>query len=274
MAAQATSATEADTFTTEWQAWHRRQEAQLSDRHGFLAITGLHWLTETPQRFGDAPGAWSTGTDGVVVVLDEGEELSIDGDPVRGRYAFGVIPERGGVNAVWGDAVIEVAKRGGNDIVRPRHPDNPLRTAFHGTPAFAPDRKWVVTGRYVAFDEPRPTTVGAAVEGLEHVYDAPGEVEFEVDGQPLRLTAFPGKNAGDLSVLFTDATSGVSTYAANRVLQVPAPAADATVVLDFNRAVNLPCAYTDLATCPLPPAQNRLPIAVEAGEKIPYERRG
>jgi uncharacterized protein (DUF1684 family) len=55
-------------------------------------------------------------------------------------------------------------------------------------------------------------------------------------------------------------------------LRLPAPAADGTVILDFNHAVNLPCAYTDLATCPLPPAENRLPVAVEAGEKIPYER--
>ena len=37
--------------------------------------------------------------------------------------------------------------------------------------------------------------------------------------------------------------------------------------------MNLPCAYTDLATCPLPPAENRLPVAVEAGEQIPYERQ-
>ncbi|MFF0496825.1 DUF1684 domain-containing protein [Nocardia aobensis] len=273
MAISAPSPTDADTFTTEWQEWHRRQEAHLSDRHGFLAITSLHWLAEDPQRFDDAPGAWSTGADGVVVVLDEDEELVVDGAPVRGRHGFGVIPERGGVNAVWGDAVIEVAKRGGHDIVRPRHPNTPLRTAFRGTPAFVPDPKWAVAGRYVAFEEPRPTTVGAAVEGLEHVYDAPGQIEFEVDGKPLRLTAFPGKSPGDLSVLFTDATSGVTTYAANRVLQVPAPDADGTVVLDFNRAVNLPCAYTDLATCPLPPAENRLPIAVEAGEKIPYERQ-
>lgn len=177
MATQVTPAAEVDTFTAEWQEWHRLQEAQLSDRHGFLAITSLHWLTESPERFDDAPGAWSTGADGVV-------------------------------------------------------------------------------------------------EGLEHVYDAPGLVEFEVDGQLLRLTAFPGKNPEDLLVLFTDATSGVTTYAANRAVRVPTPDADGTVVLDVNRAVNLPSAYTDLATCPLPPAENRLPIAVEAGEKIPHERQG
>ncbi len=74
-------------------------------------------------------------------------------------------------------------------------------------------------------------------------------------------------------MLFTDATSGVTTYAANRALKIDAPGPDGQVVLDFNRATNLPCAYTDFATCPLPPAENRLPVAIEAGETIPYERR-
>ncbi|MEW1827119.1 DUF1684 domain-containing protein [Streptomyces sp. NPDC088196] len=266
--------TDLQAFTQDWLEWYRGQEERLAAPHGFLAITGLHWLDDRPQRFPDAPGAWWTDADGVAVALDEGEELVVDGKPVRGEYRFGVLPERGGVNAVWGDAVIEVAKRGGNDIVRPRHPDAPLRTAFAGTPAYAPDPRWVVQGRYTAFETPRPTTVGAAVEGLEHVYDAPGRVEFELDGRSLALTAFPGRGPGGLLVLFTDATSGVTTYAANRALALAPPAADGTVVLDFNRATNLPCAYTDLATCPLPPAENRLPVSVEAGHKTPRERGG
>jgi uncharacterized protein (DUF1684 family) len=155
--------------------------------------------------------------------------------------------------------------------LRPRHPDNPLRADFRGTPAYAPDPLWVIRGRYRPFGEPRNVTVGSVVEGLQHVYAAPGVVEFEADGQPLALTAFNGSTPGSLHILFTDATSGVTTYAANRSLQVPAPDADGTVVLDFNRATNLPCAYTEFATCPLPPAENRLPVAVEAGEQIPYE---
>jgi hypothetical protein len=260
-----------DVFTSNWSEWHDQKDARLADPHGFLAVTSLHWLRGEPQRFPDAPGAWSTGVDGVVVDLAEGEGLLVDGVPVRGRHVFGVVPERGGITAAWGDAAIEVAKRGGHDIVRPRHPDNPLRTAFAGTPAFPPDPRWRVTGRYVPFDAPRPTTVGAAVDGLEHVYDAPGRIEFELDGRPFGLTAFPGHGPGELMVLFTDATSGITTYAANRSLRVT-PGADGTVVLDFNRATNLPCAYTDLATCPLPPAENRLPVAIEAGEKIPTER--
>jgi uncharacterized protein (DUF1684 family) len=130
----------------------------------------------------------------------------------------------------------------------------------------------VFDGRYVPFDQPRPTTVGAAVEGLQHVYESPGQVTFTVDGKPLALTAFNGHAPGELFVLFTDSTSGITTYAANRSLSIAAPTVDGSVILDFNRATNLPCAYTDFATCPLPPEQNRLPIAIEAGEKAPYER--
>ncbi|MFE1349273.1 DUF1684 domain-containing protein [Streptomyces sp. NPDC058757] len=261
-----------EVFAAEWEEWHRDRDARLASEHGFLAVTGLHWLSAEPRVLPGVPGTWSTGPDGVVVELDEGTEFVVDGTAVRGRHLFGVVPERGGVDAVWGDTVIEVAKRGGHDIVRPRHPDHPLRVAFTGTPAYAPDPNWVVTGRYEAFPEPRPTTVGASVEGLRHVYDAPGRVVFRLDGRELSLTAFNGQEPGALTVLFTDATSGVTTYAANRHLGLAAPGPDGTVRIDFNRATNLPCAYTDFATCPLPPAENRLPVAVEAGEKIPRER--
>ena len=260
---------DSDTFAQEWAVWHQQHESVRADRHGFLAITGLHWLTPAPQRFPDAPGEWWTGPDGPVVRLAEGESLVVNGEPVHGEHAFGVIPERGGVPVGSGDAVIEVARRGGSDVVRPRHPDNPVLAGYPGTPAYPADPRWRVTGRYLPFDQPRPTTVGAVVEGLQHVYDAPGRIEFDLDGQSLSLTAFNGAAEGSLFVLFTDETSGVTTYPANRSLTVAAPDPDGTVVLDFNRAVNLPCAYTEFATCPLPPAENHLPLAAEAGEKQP-----
>jgi hypothetical protein len=260
------------TFEADWAAWHQRHEKLRAHPHGFLAITGRHWLTPEPQRFDDAPGAWSAVAGSVTVTLDDGEELAVDGEPVQGTYQFATIPERGQVNATAGDAAIEVARRGGHMIVRPRHPDNPLRTGYDGTPAYAPDPHWVIEGRYLPYDAPRDVTVGAVVEGLQHVYEAPGEIEFAVDGQPLRLIAFNGYKPGSLGVLFTDATSGVTTYPANRSLEVAAPGADGAVILDFNHAVNLPCAYTEFATCPLPPAGNHLPVAVEAGEKLPREQ--
>jgi len=266
-------AVDLETFAREWRDWHDRQQARLAAPHGFLAITSLHWLDDTPQRFADAPGAWSAGPQGVRVLLEEGEELVVDRVAVHGDYRFGVLAERASLFPTSGNAVIEVAKRGGHDILRPRHPENPLRLGFAGTPAYDPHPHWAVTGQYVPFDEPHPTTVGAAVEGLQHVYDAPGRVHFELAGETLSLTVFDGHAPGSLLALFTDATSGVTTYAASRALQIAPPAPDGTVHLDFNRATNPPCAYTDLATCPLPPAENRLRIAVEAGEKIPHEHQ-
>jgi uncharacterized protein (DUF1684 family) len=265
-------------FAAEWEQWHAAHERRRADPHGFLAVTHLHWLAAEPATLEGVPGTWSVKDDAVTVVLEAGESLLRDGrelNPDGGSVtvAFAPIAERDGINLTAGAAVVELAKRGGEYIVRPRHPENPLLSQYRGTPAYAPDRRFAVDGRIVAFDEPRPTTVGAAVEGIRHVYEAPGEIRFRLDGRDLTLTAFNGHAPGTLSVLFTDQTSGRTTYAANRSLSVGAPDADGNVTLDFNRAVNLPCAYTDLATCPLPPAENRLPVAIEAGEQIPSERQ-
>lgn len=271
-----TVATSAGAFAAEWAAWHAGHERQRAAPHGFLAVTHLHWLDATPARLDGAPGTWSVADDAVRLVLGAGERALRDGQELNpdgsgATVVFAPIPERGGLELVSGDTVIELAKRGGVYIVRPRHPGNGLRTGYRGTPAFAPDPEYSVAGIFTPFAEPRRTTVGAAVEGIQHVYEAPGELHFRLGGQDLVLTAFNGHSPGTLSVLFTDATSGRTTYAANRSLSIAAPGPDGTVTLDFNRAVNLPCAYTDLATCPLPPAENRLPVAVEAGEQIPFE---
>ncbi|TFB98830.1 MULTISPECIES: DUF1684 domain-containing protein [Cryobacterium] len=259
-------------FVSDWEDWHAAHETQRAAADGFLAITGLHFLTTEPERFGDAPGAWSVDEVGPVVELAADEQLSLDGVELTGRHSFGAIAERDGVNARAGDAVIEIARRGGELIVRPRHPDTQFRAAYSGTPTYLPNPGWRVEARFLPFDPPRDVTVGAAVEGLQHVYSAPGELEFAHDGAPYHLTAFSGHAPGSLLVVFTDATSGLTTYAANRALTVAAPDAEGRTTLDFTRAVNLPCAYTDYATCPLPPAENRIPFAVEAGEKIPVAR--
>ncbi|GAA1976150.1 DUF1684 domain-containing protein [Kitasatospora viridis] len=261
-------------FVRQWEAWHAEHERVRTDPHGFLAVTSLNWLDAEPTRYPDAPGSWSSTAEGVTVELAVDEELVIDGSPVHGTHHFGVIEERAGFLVRAGEAVIEVAKRGGKDILRPRHPGNELLADYAGTAAYEPDPRWAVPARFVPFDAPRPVTVGAAVEGIQHVYQAPGQLEFELDGATHRLTAFNGGRPGTLQVLFTDATSGTTTYPANRSLAVPAPDDDQRVVLDFNRATNLPCAYTEHATCPLPPAENRLRVAVEAGERYPFERHG
>ncbi|MEV6302735.1 DUF1684 domain-containing protein [Actinoplanes sp. NPDC051861] len=257
-------------FQEEWEEWHAGHEQRRASPHGFLSITGLHWLDASPRRFDGAPGLWSSVDDRVTVALGSGEQLVADGVVVTGTHQFPPIPERGDITVDAGSRTkIEIARRGGYDVVRPRDPSSPVLAAYPGTPAYAATEKWVVSGYFVAFDVPVPTPVGSVAEGIEHVYESPGRVVFEVGGQEHSLIAFNGGAPGSLFVLFTDETSGLTTYAANRSLFIAPPAPDGAVVLDFNRATNLPCAYTEFATCPLPPAGNRLPVAVEAGEKKP-----
>jgi uncharacterized protein (DUF1684 family) len=258
-----------DLFGTEWHEWHANRERDLAEPYGWLALVSLDWLDETPRRYGDLPGLWWQDADAAYLDPAEGQ-LTYEDKPVTGVTRFELVNSGAGTRVLAGDVEIEVARRAGY-LIRVHDPKAEVLRAFHGVPAYEPDASWVVTARYEPFDEPRPTTVGAVVEGLSHVYVAPGIVRFTRDGAEHTLTVFNGKNGG-LSILFTDETSGKTTYAANRSLAVAEPAEDGTVRLDFNRAVNLPCAFTDFATCPLPPAGNHLPFAVEAGEKTPYER--
>ncbi len=256
-------------FSEEWQAWKEGRERSLAEPYGWLALVSLDWLEDTPRGYPGLPGLWWQDAD-AAHFDPQGADVTHEGAPITGPHRFELVKSGPGARVVAGDVEIEVARRGGY-LIRVHDPKAPVLRAFHGVPGYDPAPEWVLTGTFEPFDEPRPTTVGAVVEGLSHVYTAPGVVRFRHGADEHVLTAFNGVNGG-LSILFTDATSGVTTYAANRSLPVPAPDADGTVVLDFNRAVNLPCAFTDFATCPLPPEGNRLPFAVEAGEKTPYER--
>ncbi|GAA4371391.1 DUF1684 domain-containing protein [Nocardioides caricicola] len=215
-------------FEEDWHAWRDAREQRLRSPQGWLAVTGIHWLTEEPQRFDGVPGEWRRDDHGPVL---DGQHLGdVDED---------------GVRLTLGDTTVEVADRDGRTIVRPRQPSSPHLRRYQGTPCFPPDAAWVVPARH---------------EGHE--------VVFEHDGSEHRLVA-EVEDDGRLWILFRDATSGVTTYAAMRQLLTEVPDDDGAVELDFNRAHNMPCAYTDFATCPVAPAQNTLPFAVEAGEQTP-----
>ncbi|MDT7725511.1 MAG: uncharacterized protein QOI21_2087 [Actinomycetota bacterium] len=256
-------------LVSDWQEWKSKRERDLAEPYGWLALVSLDWLEETPRAYSGLPGLWWQDAD--AAYLDpQGADISRDGEPITAVHRFELVNSGPGTRVVAGEVEVEIARRSGY-LIRVHDPKASVLRDFRGVPAYEPGPDWVLAGRFEPFAEPRPTTVGAVVEGLSHVYTAPGVVRFEHDGAEHTLTAFNGKDGG-LSILFNDATSGVTTYAANRSLAVSAPDENGTVVLDFNRAVNLPCAFTDYATCPLPPEGNRLAFAVEAGEKLPYER--
>ena len=243
-------------FDAEWRQWHEQRERYFHDPLGWVAITGLHWLSDEFETVADLPGRWRADADAVYV---DGIEGTSRLEPVEG--APGLLVEDG-------DRRIEVIRRTGSVALRVHDPESPDLAAFQGIPTYEPDERWRVDGRFTPYGQPSTVTTGAVVAGLEHHHSAVGVIEFEIDGSDHRLIAFAGKTDG-LHVLFTDETSGVTTYPAARSLAIDAPAADGTVVLDFNRAANLPCSFTDYATCPVAPPENRLGVAVEAGEKNP-----
>jgi uncharacterized protein len=244
-----------DEFVAQWQAWREAREERLRDPHGWLAITAIHWLAPEPQRFDDVPGEWSGGTGRATVALGPGEALRLDDGTTlaEGLHELGPFDTMG-LRLTFGDAVAQVADRDGRTIVRPRHPDSPNLRAYAGTPCYPADAGWVLAGRFEPYAEP---------DG-----DAVGEVVFRHGADEHRLVAW-GEDDGSLWILFRDATSGVTTYAALRQLVVEPPGSDGAVRLDFNRAYNMPCAYTEFATCPVAPTANTLAFAVEAGEQIP-----
>lgn len=244
------------TFEAEWNQWHGERERYYGDPLGWVSLTGLYWLTDEFEKIDDLPGSWRADADAVYIEGIDGTERL---EPVEG--APGLLVEAG-------DRRIEVIRRTGSVALRVHDPKSPHLQAFTGIPAYEPSEKWQVTGKFTHYEAPTVVTTGAVVEGLEHHHNAVGVIDFDLAGTALQLVAF-GKPAGGLHVLFTDATSGRTTYSAARSLAVDDPGADGTVMLDFNRASNLPCAFTDYATCPVAPVENRLPIAVEAGEKTP-----
>jgi len=161
---------------------------------------------------------------------------------------------------------VRLVERGGRLGIRVRDSVSPTRTGFTGLHYFPDRADWSVDARFEPYEPVRKIPI-VNILGMEIEMDSPGALVFDKDGKSWRLDAVleePGDQ--QLFVMFADATSGRETYGAGRFLYTPLPR-DGHVRVDFNRAYNMPCAYTMFATCGLPPADNRLPISIEAGEQ-------
>jgi uncharacterized protein (DUF1684 family) len=153
-------------------------------------------------------------------------------------------------------------KRGERYAIRVKDNASPARKRFTGLRWYPADPAWRISARFTPYPAPRKIAIQNVIGATEYV-DSPGVVEFIRGGKTYRLE--PIAEGSELFFVFRDATSGKSTYGAGRFLYADAPEGG-TVLLDFNKAENPPCAFTAYATCPLPPKQNRLTLPVAAGE--------
>jgi len=141
--------------------------------------------------------------------------------------------------------------------------DHDVQHGFESLSYFEPDESLVFTVTPQPGDGAELTIETS--DGQQRVYRRAAVARFDVHGEPVTLALYDSGHPGYF-LPFRDATSGKSTYGAGRYLDIE-PNSDGTVTIDFNLAYNPFCAYNDAYSCPLPPVENWLPVAIEAGEK-------
>jgi uncharacterized protein len=249
-------------FESEIAEWRRSREERLKADGGWLSVAGLSWLREGSNRFGrdaaseivlpDGPaqaGAFELRSGKVTVTMD-GKSRPVE-------------PDSADVVKV-GRLSLFVIKRSDRYGIRLKDPDSEYRRNYHGIEYYAPKESWRITAKWVPARKTIPilNIVGTTEESV-----SPGYAVFRVGGKEFRLAPIlETPDAKELFYIFRDLTTGKETYPAGRFLYSDMPK-DGTVVLDFNKAYNPPCAFTPYATCPLPPRENYLQLRIEAGEK-------
>lgn len=274
-------------FKQHEQQWREQRRADLLAEEGWASLVGLHWVTPGPHFMGsdtdngirlavgpDHLGMIDLRSDGRVrFVPERGVRVSVDGSPVGREAWLRTDADPQGASRLefdGGRGVATVIIRNDRHALRVRHQDAPSRTGFGSLAYWPADPDWVLPARFEAHPDPRTLEVANIIGGFDPMPN-PGVVVFEHEGAEHRIEALDGGE--QLFLVFADATNGHGSYGAGRFLYVPRPDPEGRLEVNFNRAYSPPCAFTPYATCPLPPDQNRLALAVTAGEKA-YQPRG
>ncbi|KAB8192516.1 DUF1684 domain-containing protein [Lysobacter maris] len=281
-AAAAAAKAAASAFQAEQQRWREQRAARLTQPDGWTSLIGLHWLEPGPHYMGSdadngirlAAGPHHMGmielkgSGQIRFVPEKGAELTVDGEPLTATTMLRADSDPAGPSVIGfdeGKGLLTVLSRGDRYALRVKHADAPTRSGFKGIDYWPADESWRIQGRFIAHPRGKTLPIGNIVGTTDDVSN-PGAVEFERDGQSYRLEALD-EGGEELFLVFADRTSGHDSYGAGRFLYAAKPDVQGRVQLDFNQAYNPPCAFTAFATCPLPPLENRIDLAITAGEK-------
>lgn len=266
-------------YRTGWEAWRATRIAELTAPHGWIGMISQDWLTEgTPHQVSDIPGTFTLIDGRVIYTPGEWDAVRIDGVrltepteiPPGHKYTL--------IKATYDGKKVETVRRtaaaDGSVIfgVRVRDPKEAERRRFDSLPTFPLDEGWVIPARFTRRPEDRinvPTVENGALEERTVI----GGLTFELNGTrySVSVSGRPDDETGEVkgSVHFADLTSGKETYGNGRLVPIPHIEESGETVIDFNRAHSFPCAFTNYVTCPLVPGENRIDVAITAGEKTP-----
>ncbi len=265
-------------YVHEIEAWRAARVQQLTKPDGWLTLIGLHFLKQGENTVGSAPDntvvlAKGPAHLGTVMLSLEGQakalfnpglDVQVDGTAVLAADLHDDKKSAPTVVTV-GAVSFLVIDRGGKKALRVKDGESERRTHFLGIDYFPIDPSWRIEADWVPFEKPREVSIRNILGNVSPALIL-GKAVFTREGRTYEL--WPIQEAPDETLFFviSDLTSGDQTYAAARFLYA-APPVDGKVLLDFNKAQNPPCAFTPFATCPLPPKENQLPLAITAGEK-------
>jgi len=273
--------------------WRSEHAAELQKPDGWLALAGLEWLQAGENPFGSAgdnkihlpasspPHLGVLHLDGEKVTLNPPAAGFPQGFMVQGQAAqpqeLHVDPDHDKNNPrmTIGPLNVYVIKRGGRFALRIKDAKSATLVGFHGLKWYAPNEKYRVTAHWAPYN-PQKTYTIATLIGTTYPAQIPGSAEFNLLGKTYRIDPILEDPAvAKLFFVVRDTTSSTTTYPSCRFLYTGFPDhgldQPGELVLDFNRLENPPCAYTSFATCPLPPPQNRLSIALPVGEQRYHE---
>lgn len=269
-----------DSQLARWRRFRKNRDAALASPHGWLTLTSFQWLSERPAAVDLVPGQWSTDGTTAFLTADATDGLTLveSGEPVDGTISAALADEESLIWVQFGgvdgrQVVVELAMRADKYALRTRDSMSPVLTGFDGVPTFDFRPDLVLEARFTPYPEPVNVPIGTANPLVDGVHRSVGELVFRLPGQghECRLQAEEEK-LGALTVTFHDETNGETTEEWRKV-STAKPRLDAlgnrTVILDFNRAINYPSAFTPYGTCPMPVKNNSLDYRIEAGEKQP-----
>jgi len=265
-------------YKAELDQWHEKRIEYLKSPDGWLNLAGLFWLKDGVSTFGG----------------DDSNDIVFPKDKIPGKAGLfllqnGIVtmttlPEVdifSGAQQVKTGVVFHpdstrqpklshgtlqwfIIKRDNQFGIRLRDLKSTTVEEFQGIENYEVDPEFRTEAILEISSQPKKIDI-TNVLGQTTAQDSPGSLVFTIKGKEYRLD--PLVEGDELFVIFGDPTNEHDTYPSGRYLYANTPGPDGKTILDFNKAFNPPCAFTPFATCPLPPSQNVLPVAITAGEK-------